>query len=209
MRQVNKETEPSSLARYRSNGGTRWDDYRDKQDAREALSKEQRRICAFCQGRIRPNEGDMKIAHVVPQSDPDEGAQLCLRWGNLVGSCKGGEGRPQTQRHCDTLQGNRRLPALLHPVNFQTSTIKYLASGQVASDNQEIQQALDDIIGLNTEHLKQNRLDALTAMRRMLPAQTWNAGLIATYIRRLEDPHQTELPEYVDFLLWWLKKRYR
>lgn len=208
MRQVSKMTEPASLTQYRRTGGTTWDAYREKQDAREALNKEQRRICAFCQGRIRPSEGDMKIAHVVPQSDLNDGVRLCLHWGNMVGACKGGEGRPQAEQHCDTLQGSRRIPALLHPVNFQSGVIKYSASGQMTSDVQEVRQAIDNTLGLNTKHLKQNRLSALTALKHTLPEQA-NSGVIAANIRRLEDSHRTELPEYVDFLLWWLRKRYR
>jgi len=119
MQRITKGTEPAFLARYRQQPDANWDrDVRgdEKQEARELLCKEQGYLCCFCQGRIKPNDAQMKVAHFVPQTVD---RSLMFNWNNLLGACKGGEKyKEKTKKedlHCDTKQGSRRLDARLTP----------------------------------------------------------------------------------------------
>ena len=106
MRVITKSPEPLSLTRHRAAAHSDFGNYTAKDDLRQALVTEQRGLCCYCMGRIRPEPASMKIEHWRCQAHYlDE--QLNYR--NLLGVCLGGDGQPTRRQHCDTRKGDRDL----------------------------------------------------------------------------------------------------
>lgn len=210
MRRVHKGPEPISLATYREQDPTpSWDGYTAKEDARKATTTEQRQICAFCQVSIRYKAKPMKLAHVVPQADHEDGVRLQLKWSNIVGACRGGDntGRPQIH-HCDTLQGSRRLLPALDPVQFVNGTLTYDFDGKIESPNEDERKQLDEILGLNRAPVIRGRLEALKALEASL-ATLDDREAERQRLLQLLDPEQhseERLYEYADFLFFHLRE---
>src|SRR5437016_11099382 len=99
MRPIVKGAEPMSLATHRAKPNADYDNYSKKGDLRESLVRDQGGLCCYCMQRIHPDETRMKVEHWLCQKD--HGAQA-LDYGNLLGACLGGEGRPRRFQHCDT-----------------------------------------------------------------------------------------------------------
>lgn len=66
---IKKGAEPKSLKEYRSQPNATYEDFRDKDDIREALLKEQGCLCAYCMGRISKDK--MKIEHWISQKSEE------------------------------------------------------------------------------------------------------------------------------------------
>lgn len=222
MRRIAKQKEPPTLTEYRQ--GTphpTWDGYADKRSAQQALCEEQKSICCFCQRRIFPDEQptdralvrNMKIAHFVPrkskagQKDP----ALEVTWSNLFGVCMGGEGRATAdEQHCDTKQGNAELHSELHPLFLKPGMVKFRRSGEVYSDQDEVNADLNQKLNLNARTPKAGRLAARDALIQLIEAKKpghWSAATISRRIDEIE--RQAPLEPYCDFLLFILKERLR
>ncbi len=79
---------------------------------RELVTREQRELCAFCQGFMAWGKTRIKLAHIVPQKVLVDGKRLDLVWTNIVGACNGGE--RQLCASCQTVHTRQgKLP--LHP----------------------------------------------------------------------------------------------
>ena len=139
----------------------------------ETLVAIQHGLCGYCEIEIK--ERDRQVEHVMPQSDPVEGAKRTLDQTNMIACCKGGtlhtddnERRLEPVKHnrsCGQAKGNivddnfidprtlPALPSLLH-VNFD---------GQIEADKDscdacgiaadKVQKTID-ILGLNAERLR-------------------------------------------------------
>ena len=74
-----------------------WEVFRDHEagasyrELREALTNCQRGLCGYCEIDLVPP--DRQIEHVVPQSDPQQGAALALDPTNMIACCTGGSAR--------------------------------------------------------------------------------------------------------------------
>ncbi len=161
MRAITKGREPRSLTKHRANGGN-YDDYRNTDELRNALAAEQRGLCCYCMGRIRPNRDAMKIEHWQCQARyRDE--QLNYR--NLLGACLGGDGQPPCFQHCDTRKADADLrwnPA--DPEHRIEARVKYRPDGTIESDDHTFNKQLNKVLNLNLEVLKANRKSALKAL---------------------------------------------
>lgn len=206
MRRIDKGAEPVFLAGCRTAPGADWDTTvtgAQKQDARERLCAEQRRLCCFCEGRIRPEVGAMKIAHFMPQTS--DRAQMFL-WSNLYGACRGNEGRKPKEQHCDTRQGSACLDERLRPTRLPAGTIGYTMAGKVASGDEKIQADLDERLNLNLPRLVANRKAAQDAMITGMRRGSWTLMDIRRELQRLQNAHDPEPPEYLSFLVWTLER---
>lgn len=205
MRQIKKGAEPERLIEYRNRGKLRLDSDAPRQDIRDALYRDQRGLCAFCQSEIRPDSQRMKVAHVVPQGRP-EGAKLGTTWTNLVGSCTGGEGKPAKEHHCDKSQGSQLLPERLHPVYLQPGTVTFNAKAELTSaDNDaDVQKAIQETLKLNSRALCDLRQNVA---KQLYVLQSTARADIDDEIRRLEEPGDADLPACVDYLLFRLRQR--
>ena len=106
MRTIQKNCEPASLTAHRKTSHANYDNYADKDTLRQSLFIEQRGLCCYCQSRIRADANGMKVEHWQCQANY---AARDLDYRNLLGSCLGGECRPEREQHCDTRKGNDDL----------------------------------------------------------------------------------------------------
>lgn len=162
MRAITKTAEPQSLTQHRAQTHSDYDNYQKKDELRTALVGEQKGLCCYCTGRIRPDREAMKIEHWQCQ---DTYPQHQLAYGNLLGACLGGQGQEKDDQHCDTRKGNSDLkwnPATAaHKIE---SRLRYLADGTVESTDSDFNDQLDNILGLNLRHFMNNRKAVLDAV---------------------------------------------
>ena len=150
----------------------------------ETLVNIQHGLCAYCE--IDIEERDRQVEHVIPQSDPRNGAVHALDHANMIACCKGGTLQTDDKaRRLDPVRRNRScgeakealvdtdfidpraLPALpsLIRVNFDGRMDADTAAceiGDIAVDKVE---KTIEILGLNTERLRrarENRWNALS-----------------------------------------------
>ena len=207
MQRTTKGTEPPCLAQYRPAGEADWDrDVRgdDKAAVRKKLCEEQRHLCCFCEGRIRPTADKMKVAHFVPQSvDPS----LMFRWSNLFGACFGGQGEPPRRQHCDTKQGNQRLDSRLLPTQLAKGTIRFATTGRVIANDPALQAEIDQKLNLNLTRLVDNRKAAWEAMVQAMGKGKWTLADVQHKIDEMTSGNVVVRAEYQSYLLWWLERR--
>lgn len=205
MRNIRKHPPLSSLTTYRLQPGARYADYPDKDGLRWQLVDEQRGLCCYCQSRIRAAWNRMKIEHWQCQERyPDR----CLDYDNLLGVCRGGEGRPAHEQHCDSRKGNRdfRLnPA--DPACDVERQLKFLGNGRIASDDADLHRELDGVLNLNARYLVANRKKTLEAFQQRLKrGKSLNA---VKELPRWDGSRPGDLPEYAQVIVYYLRKRLR
>lgn len=195
-----------------------------KQAIREALAKEQGHLCAYCTGRIEPNERSMKIDHRAPQKPPIDadpgGKKLALYYRNMLGVCKGGEGRAPHEQHCDTHKRNTALS--IDPTDSfsgwdETLSYKvektpehqpaYVISSSHAAYNKDLTETLN----LNVKVLARARYDAivgaLDGIRRKNP-EGWTRAVLEHAIKRLEErDSRGRFAPFCEATIFYLRKR--
>lgn len=162
MRQIVKQPEPASLTTYRLGEHATYADYPDKDTLRGALVGEQFALCCYCMGRIRADGGLMKIEHWRSQANHED-AQL--RYQNLLGACKGGDGQPFKLQHCDTRKGESDLqwnPA--DPAHHIETRVTYTSDGTIRAHEAVFDAQLNDVLNLNLPQIKNNRKGVLSAL---------------------------------------------
>jgi uncharacterized protein (TIGR02646 family) len=209
MRNIAKGAEPESLTAHRARTHSTYGNYREMQELREALVREQRGLCCYCLCRIVPGELEMKIEHWRPQRRyPDEQ----LIYANLLGACKGGE-KPNpnderdVDRHCDTFKDDKDL-SLNPAVDDVESTISYLKDGRIRSSNEAFNDELTLVLNLNTFAMVNRRKAVINSLIRLFPkrqnmerqeweevARDWNG-----------EGHDNELREYCSVVVFWIRK---
>lgn len=203
MRTIQKGPEPATLTQHRQQPHADYDNYLDKDGLRVALVAEQRGVCCYCQSRIRATPEGMKIEHWRSQADHPARQ---LDFSNLLGACRGGDGRPEPDQHCDTRKGRSHLcfsvcdPA--HPIERQ---IRFLGDGRIESGDAAINVALNDVLNLNWSRLVSNRKAVLDAFQRRL--QDGRPVDPARELPKWDGAQAGELPEFAQVVVYWLRKR--
>lgn len=155
MRAIVKVRVPPSLTAHRQTPHSDYDNYSEKPELREALVGEQRGLCCYCMRRIRAEASAMKIEHWHCRAHYPR-KQLSYR--NLLGACRGGEGKPPDEQHCDTRKGNRNLlwnPA--EPAHDIESKVQYDPDGTIRSSDTRFDYQLNQVLNLNLAELKNHR----------------------------------------------------
>lgn len=208
MRRISKGDEPASLTERRSNPPADYDNYADKDNLRKSLVAEQRGLCCYCLSRIRAETSAMKTAHWHSRNlHPDE--QLDYR--NLLGACKGNEGQPLYNQHCDTRQGDRDIkwnPANpLHPVQ----EVIFFVDGKVKSRDTEFDLQINEVLNLNVAFLVNNRKVVLDSFTKALPRQqNLSRSVLEKWLNDWNgETHSGELEPYCQVVVYWLQKRLR
>jgi len=212
MRHIRKGQEPPSLVQYRQETGATYDGLPQeaKNEIREQLAREQGYLCCYCMKRITPDLQGMKIEHWAPQGDPSTRHRQ-LDWKNLLGACKGNEGAPWRDQHCDTRKGDAHLT--LNPTEPSCELrVRYLPDGTIKSDEQALDADITETLNLNHARLTNNRkavLDALVdAMHRKYSDKPWPEAILKRKIEALQQFNaEGKLEEYCQVMIYWLRKR--
>lgn len=206
MRQIAKGPEPATLTQHRQQANADYDNYTDKQGLRTQLHAEQFALCCYCMRRIRNTAAAMKIEHWKCQDD-NPGDQL--QYWNLLGACTGNEGQRHTVQHCDTYKANQALsrnPA--NPAHVVEAILRYFGDGRIESTDPQFDTEINDVLHLNLDYLKNNRIAVLEGFKDMLGKRD---GLTIGQIQGMLVDWTTgtagELREYCGVVIYWLRKR--
>lgn len=166
MRSIEKGPEPASLRQHRKDGGS-YDTYRETDDLRRALLRDQGHICGYCMARITLRS--MKNEHWASQSDHD---QTTVDWSNLLGVCRGGDGERGAIKQCDTARG--KTPLKVNPLDRAQRCerhIGYRRTGEMFSPDPEIDRDIQVVLNLNNIRLKRARQRVLDILVHRLGAE--------------------------------------
>ncbi len=189
----------------------------EKDEVRAGLCAEQGHLCAYCQQRIAPVVGEMKVEHFVAQS---VGPGRALDWRNLLGVCLGqSEPAAQDERlaasrdsYCDTARGNRPLHVDPTAGAHIEDLFRYEGGGNIRSDDAE---AGEDIETLRLNHclLVRARREVFDQLRRDLgQAQPWRTADIQRVLASWSTPNaKGQLPAFAGVAVFrlkrWLRRR--
>lgn len=211
MLYIQKKQEPVSLTKYRKQKFSYFDGYPDKDDVRERLLEEQGYLCAYCMRRIDKNH--MKIEHWYPEDRLNDIQRLDYR--NMLGACEGHiPGTKQSDDTCDTHKGNELL--VVNPLEQTTlETIQYrTATGEIFSEEDVIQNDLNNTLNLNSEkhQLMRNRKETLDAaineMSKLQQKGIWNRKMIESMLKVYQGTDsEGKKREYSGIVVWYLKKK--
>jgi uncharacterized protein (TIGR02646 family) len=210
VRQIVKRQEPASLTAHRLTPHSDYDNYRAKDELRGALVGEQGGLCCYCMERIRADAQSTKIEHWRSQANYPEDQ---LKYLNLLGGCKGGDGKPLDLQHCDTRKGDADIqwnPA--DPTHHIETRITYALDGSIRANDPGFDAQLNDVLNLNLPRIKNNRKSVLTALldwwRR--ERNRLRAPVPKLHIER-EIGHRTrsagDLTPYCQVAVWWLQEK--
>jgi hypothetical protein len=90
--------------------------------------------------------------------------------------------------------------------------LHYLADGRIEIDDIGLQRDIDEHLNLNLDRLKANRRAALAKYLELLKRRhgatgTWSSSALKKAVRDLEPSDETIPPEYVEVLLYWLRRK--
>ena len=204
MRQIRKSKEPRSLLQHRAAQGTY--ENLDKTEVRASLVAEQHGLCCYCMARIHDGPEKTKIEHYTPQGDGSE-----LDYRNLLAACRGGEGNPRREQHCDTRKGHRRLTIDPRHPSPHPGQLKYLTDGSIVAPTGELQHDVDEVLNLNGMVLKTNRRDAVRHYQQLLAAELgdgeWRASDLRKAAEELQRPDpRNELMPFAEALRYWVTR---
>lgn len=208
MKPIVKSDEPASLTEHRCKPFADYDNYSEKDDLRASLAGEQGGLCCYCMQRIKPTMSRMKIEHWLCQED-NPARQLV--YGNLLGACLGGMGKPRRLQHCDSFKG--KLSLSRNPANTAHQVdrdLKYLADGTIKCSNSCFDQQLNEVLNLNLTVLKNNRKAVLDGLKEW--AERTDILRCEDINRELSEWTTIEegvFQEYAAVAVYWLEKRLR
>lgn len=214
MRYIQKRSEPESLTQYKKQQGAYYDGYDRKDDVRESLLKEQGYLCGYCMKRLESCE-DVKIEHIIPQSNLSEDERAALDYRIMIGVCYGNEGNPKKELTCDAHRGNEDLS--VDPFNaFSISLIKYYSDGTIYSEDENINKDLNSTLNLNYNgpgvYLKENRKEVLNACKEKLKKNKkqglWTKSMLQRMLIEYEYPDADgKLKPYSGIAVSYLKAK--
>lgn len=209
MINIKKAPQPPSLVKYKQTPDSIYDGpnfTQVKADIKLSLLKEQGHICAYCMRRIRTT--DMKVEHFQCQhSNP----RLQLDYNNLLGCCKGYEGKSPKFQTCDTRKGSGVLsysPAA-HG-EFVNRSIKFGSNGRITSNDDKYNDELNDVLNLNLKELKSYRAAAWDGVEHQLnnkKGKRTRAEIQKVFDKYLHTNSQGKYQEYRGVVLYYLNKK--
>jgi uncharacterized protein (TIGR02646 family) len=204
MRAISKGDEPACLTAHRATEHSFYQNYQGKDALRTTLVAEQRGLCCYCTARISADRKLMKIEHWRGQTNHP---LLQLNYDNLLGACRGGEGKPLVNQHCDTRKGGRDL--LVNPASLAQDIIdgiRYQTNGEIRSDHDQLDHEIDDILGLNVALLKSSRKSVLDVVLAWWLNKKPNDEEVQARIEKF-DNGVDELEPFTPVAVWFLRKR--
>ena len=210
MRAITKGIEPKSLIVHRKTSNSNYENYKKKDDLRHALVAEQRGLCCYCMGRIRPERASMKIEHWKCQENY---SLKQLEYRNLLGACLGGHGQSAEKQHCDTKKGNSELtfnPA--DPGHRIETRIRYEPDGSIHSNDVDFDNELNDVLHLNLPVLRNNRKNILYGLLEWWKYEKAkrHSHVPSNRLIQKQDKYiagDGELSPYCQVAVWWLQQK--
>lgn len=196
MKQIRRKQGPipglSGYKRQAGDGAT-WQGYRSHQAGTrryrklvEELADLQHGLCGYCEINLLKN--DRQVEHVVPQSDPTQGAALALDAANMIACCLGGasadsEVQKDHERSgdesCGLAKGGKSAPEFVDPRTLPElpSLTHVRLDGRIEADAgacrtaerpaSDVEKTIE-ILGLNTPRLQRARRDYWDNLQRMM-----------------------------------------
>ena len=210
MLYIKKGKEPASLTKYKKQKFAYFDGW-NKDDIRELLLEEQGYLCAYCMRRI--DNKHMKIEHWYPENQLSDIERLDYQ--NMLGCCEGHiEGTEGKHDTCDTKKGYKLIT--VDPRDSRTlALVQYRsATGEIYSDNEEIQKDLNETLNLNSDKhmLKINRKQLLNQvilqLRTLQKSGNWKKSTLEKVKQKYENKDENgQKIEYAGIALWYINKR--
>jgi uncharacterized protein (TIGR02646 family) len=208
MKFITKRIEPNSLVEHRAKEYAGYDNIPTdtKKELKEALLMEQGHVCCYCMKRIHFE--DMKVEHWKPQRY----VELSLLYINMLGACDGNEGNPRHLQCCDTRKGEDELT--INPLDSNSEAwIKYRDDGRIFSDDETVNNDLNDVLNLNHQTIKDNRksiIDGIVGcLNRKYPKKQWTKSNIQEEINKwIRRDSEGKYLEYYGVALFRLQKLY-
>jgi len=152
----------------------------------------------------------MNIEHWMSQNIHPE---LQLDYNNLLGACKGGEGSPPQSQHCDTRKGDKQIT--INPLDNHKNCedlINYSTNGTIYSDDETINNELNEILNLNMQTLVVNRREVLRIvienLKTKYPKGTWTAAVLNKEIQKWnEKKGDGKYRPYCQIVIYHLKEK--
>ena len=130
----------------------------------------------------------------------------------MLAACDGGKGQPSHLQHCDTKQGNAILK--INPADSTKNCenlIAYRSSGEIYSDNSDINHDLQEILNLNLETIKNNRRDAYNEMIKRLnskyPNKSFTKIILEKKIAEYSQLEDGKYRPYFQYVIYFLQKK--
>ena len=149
----------------------------------------------------------MKIEHWHCQT---QFAAEQLDYGNILGACLGGEGKPWAHQHCDTRKGD--LPLSRNPANPAhqiESFIRFLGDGTIESTDATLNDEIKVVLNLNLQWQKDNRKAVLDGFIASIPRRqgAFTRELLLRWIADWNGDGGGERRPYCHVVVYWLRKK--
>lgn len=178
-----------------------YDSISNKEPIRGSLLDEQNNLCAYCMAAI--SKDNMKIEHFKSQ---DAYPQYQLDYSNMLGCCKGNEGKPNKLQTCDTHKGNMELS--LNPsikADFEKMKLIYFDDGTISSLDDSFRKELDTVLNLNAAFLKAKRKEMIDSAKQQLNYK--NNSRSKAFIEKLIQKYKTQNKPYYGAAVYYLEKK--
>jgi uncharacterized protein (TIGR02646 family) len=215
------ENQPLSLKRHLLTPHHSYDNYKEKDELRMALLKEQGFICCYCMRRIQEaTEGKMKIEHFKAFSiyNGKEGySDLTIDFKNLLGSCKGGENSREHLKHCDKSKQNDEI--LLNPTDKNMmQKIRFSSNGTVfISEESDLDKTLNndlnDSLNLNIQTLTEERRKIWSILdlqiKKEFGTKALTKGFINQKLKEVSTRVNGKFEPMCQIMVYYLEKKLR
>lgn len=194
MKDIVQGAEPELLIKHRTSSIPDWRPTYDnidpatKEQLRDSLLSAQGHLCAYCMARI--NKDNSHIEHWHPRKGPNKRPDKQLEYKNLLLVCDNGSKTKGVVRHCDASKGEDLIK--FNPnVDRIEKRFKYSALGHISFGDDknptdlEFARQLNDILNLNTMHLKASRHGVLKQFKNHLGRFRGSAS--QDYLKRSRD----------------------
>jgi len=214
MKFIEKSKPPKSLIDYKRTPNAIYEGC-GKKDIRIHLIAEQGGICAYCMGRISDErDKDLgkpkcEIEHFEPQ---DKAPEKALDYKNMLGVCNGNAGQPEKLQHCDTKKGNQVLSSLLNPLSKNIERyILYSSNGRIKSNNETLDNQLNEILNLNMQNLinaRKGKLDiVINRLRAINPKKDWKVADLKKELKNWAERNtKNEFEPYSGIVIYFIEK---
>jgi uncharacterized protein (TIGR02646 family) len=207
MRYIKKSKPPQSLLNHLKTPHHNYDNYAEKDDLRKSLLNEQGYLCCYCMQRIQSStEEKMKIEHFKPQNNTNSD----LDYKNLLGACKGNEGKPPRLQHCDTAKKSQEIT--LNPLNkVLMENIKFTLKGEIFVENYIQNEEIHKILNLNEGELMRTRMEIWAGLKKKINRKFGNAQPSASFIndeiQKWKRVESGKLESFCQVALYYLQKQ--